>query len=189
MISAREQTLLKRGWHNICGSSNILVRTSAITILIIAVRFIEKYLKDKKKCEEGNIKCNMENLPIGHIIHSNQISIWNVNIKYHTTTDHTRATWRFILWKIHITVPCVQKHPSPGATWKVMLEKIWILMHYVEGKSYQGTTQRDPVKALLSRIFITVLCVAKDLYPGTTQTDTWRVLLNRINISVWPQNC
>ena len=41
----------------------------------------------------------------------------------------------------------------------------------VEGKSYQGTTQRDPVKSLLSRIYITVLCVAKDLYPGTTQTD------------------
>ena len=44
-------------------------------------------------------------------------------------------------------------------------------MHHVEGKSYQGTTQRDPVKALLSRIYITVLCVAKDLYPGTTQKD------------------
>ena len=44
-------------------------------------------------------------------------------------------------------------------------------MHCVEGKSYKGNTQRDPVKALWNRIYITVLCVAKDLYPGTTQTD------------------
>ena len=45
-------------------------------------------------------------------------------------------------------------------------------MQCVEGKSYQGTTQRDAVKEILSRIYITVLCVAKDLYPGTTQRDT-----------------
>ena len=45
-------------------------------------------------------------------------------------------------------------------------------MHSVEGKSYQGTTQRDTVKGLLSKIYITVLCVAKDLYPGTTQRHT-----------------
>ena len=45
-------------------------------------------------------------------------------------------------------------------------------MHCVEGKSYQGTTQKDAVKGLLSTIFNTVLCVAKDLYPGTTQGDT-----------------
>ena len=36
------------------------------------------------------MKCNMENVPKGHIIHSNQINIWNVNSKYHTTTDHTK---------------------------------------------------------------------------------------------------
>ena len=41
-----------------------------------------------------------------------------------------------------------------------------------EGKSYQGTTQRDAVNGLLSRIYITVLCVANDLYPGTTQIAT-----------------
>ena len=29
-------------WHNICGSSNILVMTTDITILIIAVRFIKE---------------------------------------------------------------------------------------------------------------------------------------------------
>ena len=26
----------------------------------------QKYLKDKKKCKEGNSKCNMENVPNGH---------------------------------------------------------------------------------------------------------------------------
>ena len=34
----------------------------------------KKYLKDKKKCEEGNMKCNMENVPKGNIINSNQIN-------------------------------------------------------------------------------------------------------------------
>ena len=47
-------------------------------------------MKDNQKLEEGNMKCNMENVPKGHIIHSNQINIWNVNSKYHTTTDHTK---------------------------------------------------------------------------------------------------
>ena len=97
-------------------------------------------------------------------------------------------TWRFIVWKIHITVVCVPKNPSPGATWRVMLEKIWILMHSVEGKSYQGTTQSNTVKRLLSRIYITVLYVAKDLYQRTTQRETWRVLLDGIYIGVWQQN-
>ena len=63
-----------------------------------------------------------------------------------------RATWRFIPWKIHITIVCVPKHQSPGATWIVMLDNIWTLMHIVEGKSYQETTQRDTVRGLLSRI-------------------------------------
>ena len=81
-----------------------------------------------------------------------------------------------------------QQNSFPRATWKVKLDKIWILMHCVEGKSYQGTTQRDAVKGLLSRIYITVLCVANDLYPGITQIATWRVLLDWINISVWWQN-
>ena len=53
-------------------------------------------------------------------------------------------------------------------------------MHCVEGKTYQGTTQREAVNGILSGIYITVLCLAKDLYPGTTQRDTWRVLLDRI---------
>ena len=44
-----------------------------------------KYLKDKKKCKEGKIKFNMENVPEGHIIHGNQINTGNVNRKYHTT--------------------------------------------------------------------------------------------------------
>ena len=46
--------------------------------------------RTRKMYEEGNIKCNMENVPRGHIIHSNQINIWNVNSKYRTTTDHTK---------------------------------------------------------------------------------------------------
>ena len=41
----------------------------------------KQYLKDKKNYEEGNMKCNIENVPKGHIIHSNQINIWNVNSK------------------------------------------------------------------------------------------------------------
>ena len=95
------------------------------------------------------------------------------------------TTWRFILRKIRITVVCLPKSPSPGATWRVMLEKIWILMHSVEGKSYQGTTERDTVKGILTRIYITVLRVEKDLYPGTAKRHIWRVLLDRIYISVW----
>ena len=71
VISATEQTLLKRGCNNICGSSKLLVMTSIIYILIVVVRFIKKYLKDKRKCEEGNWKCNMENVP--------KINIWNSN--------------------------------------------------------------------------------------------------------------
>ena len=32
----------------------------------------------------------MENVSKGYIIHSNQIIIWNLNSKYHTTTGHTK---------------------------------------------------------------------------------------------------
>ena len=42
---------------------------------------VKKNLKVKKKCEKGNTKCNMENVPKGHIIHSDEINIWNVNSK------------------------------------------------------------------------------------------------------------
>ena len=31
----------------------------------------------------------MENVLKGHVIHSNEINIWNVNSKYPTTTDPT----------------------------------------------------------------------------------------------------
>ena len=44
-----------------------------------------------KKWEEGTLKGNMENVPKGHIILSNQIIIWNVISKYHTTTDPTKC--------------------------------------------------------------------------------------------------
>ena len=50
----------------------------------------KKYRKDKKKCDEGNCKFNMENVPKGLIIFSNQINIWNLISKYHKTTDHTK---------------------------------------------------------------------------------------------------
>ena len=36
------------------------------------------------------MKCNTENAPNGHIIHSNQINTWNVNSNHHTTTDQTK---------------------------------------------------------------------------------------------------
>ena len=55
----------------------------------------------------------MENPPIGHIIHSNQIKIWNVN---RNTTDHTKGHMKIHTMKNPITVPCVPKHRSPQAT-------------------------------------------------------------------------
>ena len=42
----------------------------------------------------------------------------------------------------------VKKNPTSGATWRVMLEKIRIPMHCVEGKLYQRTTQRNKVKGV-----------------------------------------
>ena len=50
----------------------------------------KKYLKENENCEEGNMKYNMENVPKGLIIFSNQINIWNLISKYHKTTDHTK---------------------------------------------------------------------------------------------------
>ena len=60
----------------------------------------KKYLKDKKKCEDGKIKCNMENVRKGYIIHSNQINIRNVNSKYHTTGDHTNLHIKIYTMKL-----------------------------------------------------------------------------------------
>ena len=51
---------------------------------------------------------NMENVSKGHIIHSDQINIWNVNSKYHTTTDNTKRHM-----KIHTMEN--QYHCSPCA--------------------------------------------------------------------------
>ena len=89
VISAKEQTLLKRGWHNICGWSNILVRTSDNYHLINAVRFIKKIPEGQKKCEKSNTKCNMENVRKKTYYSWYQINIRSVNSKYHTMTDHT----------------------------------------------------------------------------------------------------
>ena len=58
------------------------------------------------KCTEGTY----------YIIHINQINIWNLNGKYHTTRDHTKRYMKIHTMKIHITVVCVPKNPSPGAT-------------------------------------------------------------------------
>ena len=55
----------------------------------------KKYPKVRKKCVEGNMKYNMENVPKGHIIHSDQINISNVNSKYHATTNHTKRHMKF----------------------------------------------------------------------------------------------
>ena len=90
VISATAQTLLKRGGHNICGWSNILVWPEAWPFWTLQSGLYKKILKDKIKCEEGNRKCNMENVLKGHIIHRHKINIWYVNSKYHTTTDHTK---------------------------------------------------------------------------------------------------
>ena len=49
VISATEQTLLKRGCNNICGWSKIIIRTSDIIILIIVVRFIKKIPEGQEK--------------------------------------------------------------------------------------------------------------------------------------------
>ena len=136
---------------------------------VIAVRFItttnKQKLKDKEMCKKSKTKCNMENLLKGHLVCRHKIQIFYVNSKYHTTTDHKKCHVKSIVGRIYVTVLCVANNPSPGATWRAMKEKFWILMHCVEGKSYPGTTQRDTVKGLLRRIHITVLCVAKDLSP------------------------
>ena len=50
--------------------------------LIIVVGFIKKLPEGQDKCEERNWKCNMENVQT--------IIIWNLNIKYYTTTDHMK---------------------------------------------------------------------------------------------------
>ena len=55
---------------------------------------------DKNKCEDGKMKCNMENVQKGHIIHSNQISICNVDSKYHTTRNHTKRQMKIHTMKI-----------------------------------------------------------------------------------------
>ena len=46
------------------------------------------------------MKCNIEKVPKGHIIHSNQINTWNVNRKYYTTTDHTKRHMKIHTIKI-----------------------------------------------------------------------------------------
>ena len=67
--------------------------------------------------EEGGmwkkVKCNMENVPKGHIIHSNQINIWNVNSKKHTTTDHTKRHMKIHTMKNPYHCPlCAKKSIS-----------------------------------------------------------------------------
>ena len=44
-------------------------------------------------------------------------------------------------------------------------------MHSVEGKSYQGTTERDTVKGYSIRIYITVLC-GNNLIPRKKNKET-----------------
>ena len=125
----------------------------------------KKYLKDKKKCEEGNWKCNMENVP--------KINIWNLNTKYHTTTAHTKYhmkihtmenPYHYCLCakKIHLQEPqeesCQRKSEPLCTVWK--------------GSHIKKPLKKRHIQGLLSRVYITVLCVAKNLYPGTTQRNT-----------------
>ena len=59
------------------------------------------------------MKCNMENVPNGHIIHSNQIITLNVNYKYHTTTDHTKRNMKIhtVKYPYHCSL-CAKKSIS-----------------------------------------------------------------------------
>jgi hypothetical protein len=126
----------KRGWHNICGWRNILVRTSDITILIIAVRIIKKYLNDKKKCEEGNMKCNLK--IVLKKLYCNQINTWYVKSKYHTTTDQIKRHIKIHTMKNPYHCSLCAKNPSPGAALRVMLVKseslctVWKGIHIKE---------------------------------------------------------
>jgi hypothetical protein len=67
----------------------------------------KRNLKDKEKCEEGNRQCTLENiLKIGIIpSHTNE----------HIPQIIKLCIKRFTLGKIHITVVCVAKNPSPVA--------------------------------------------------------------------------
>ena len=77
----------------------------------------KKYLKDNEKCEERNMKCNMENVQEGHIILSNQNDIWNVISKYLTTTDHTKRHMKIHTMRNPYNCSLFsKKNPSQGAT-------------------------------------------------------------------------
>ena len=93
----------------------------------------------------------MENVKKGSYYSWYQINIWNANAN--TFTDHTNChIHENSYYKNPYHCSLRSKNPSPGATWSVMLEKIWILIYCVEGKSYQGTTEIDTLNGLLSRI-------------------------------------
>ena len=80
----------------------------------------------------------MENVAKGHIIHSYEINIWNLNSKYHTTTDHTKRHM-----KIHTMENpyhcCLCAKKSISRSHMKSHAKSESFMHSVEGKSYQGT--------------------------------------------------
>ena len=70
----------------------------------------KEYLKDNKQCDEGYMKCNMENVQKEHIILSNQIIILNVIRKYHTTTDNTKRHMKIHTMKNSMSLfPVCQK--------------------------------------------------------------------------------
>ena len=111
--SATEQTILKRGWHNIYGWSNFLARSPWVLEGLQTLPFwllqsgFKKNTWRPKKCEEGTLKWNMENVPKGHIIHSILNNIWTVNSKYRTTTDHSRSHMKsHARYNLNIIVQC-----------------------------------------------------------------------------------
>ena len=87
----------------------------------------------------------MENVPKGHIIHSNQINIWNVNSKYHTTTDHTKRHMKIHTMKnpYHCSL-CPKK--SIRSQMKGHAGENLILMHCVEGSHI-----KEPLKETQKR--------------------------------------
>ena len=70
------------------------------------------------------MKCNMENVQKRHIIHRNENNTWNVNSKYHTTTDQTKRHIKIHTMKnqYHCSL-CAKKFISKSR-FRVMLEQI-----------------------------------------------------------------
>ena len=98
VISATEQTLLKRGGHNICGWSNTLVGTSDITILIIAVKFKKEYLCGREIISRNHSK---RHNAVKGLLSRIYITVLCVATHLYPGTTQ-RDTWRVLLYRINI---------------------------------------------------------------------------------------